>query len=169
MKRELSVSEFREELMRHLRYEPTSGKFTWLTNRHNHVRVGRVAGGLRKIGYLVINFDRRHYYAHRLAWLFCKGVWPAGSIDHIDGNKANNAIDNLRDVRHQVNMHNTHRANRNNTSGYQGVSAKRDRWRAIIGLNGKQIALGSFDTPQQAHEAYLRAKKQFHPEAKTHE
>lgn len=152
----------KDELRRHLRYEPASGEFTWITNRHNTMRAGSAAGSPTRLGYVSIVFRRKRYYAHRLAWLFEHGIWPAGSIDHIDGNKSNNAIANLRDVCHEVNMQNVHHASANNTSGYRGVSLKRGRWRASISVGGKQVALGCFDTREEAHAAYVSAKKTHH-------
>lgn len=83
-----------ERLRELLDYDPETGVFRWKEPRRK-CRVGEVAGSLRKDGYVKIQVDGRFYQAHRLAWLCVYGVWPS-AIDHIDGNRANNAIANLR-------------------------------------------------------------------------
>lgn len=93
------------------------------------------------------------------------GSWPVGDIDHIDGNPANNKFANLRDVLHKTNTENRRKATRNKASGMPiGVSIdKRDGGiRADITVNGRARSLGRFKTPELAHDAYLKAKREFH-------
>lgn len=108
--------------------------------------------------------------AHRVAWLYMTGAWPSHEIDHVDGNKQNNSFANLRDVPHSTNVQNRRDAFRNSKSGYLGVhrmpKSKANPWQAQIKLpHGKRIHLGSFPTPEAAHEAYMAAKALYHPGA----
>lgn len=113
--------------------------------------------------YWCITINRRRYFAHRLVWAYFNGAWPEHEIDHIDGDKLNNRIENLRDVPRRTNKQNTRRANRGN-AGLLGTHLFRNgRWKASINVDGKNKHLGYFDTTQQAHIAYLEAKRLHHP------
>lgn len=105
---------------------------------------------------LIIESKRHCIYAHRLAWLFHYGTLPINSIDHIDGNKSNNQIDNLRDVTHQQNHW-----NRTTAKGYCWHK-KANKFCAQIRINGKIKYLGLFHTEQEARNAYLKAKETYH-------
>jgi hypothetical protein len=99
-----------------------------------------------------------------LVWLWVNGSWPIGEIDHIDGDKLNNRIANLRDVDRATNTQNSKKARRNNkSSGLLGSYKSGNRWQAQIRINGVCMTLGSFGTPEEAHAAYLGAKRLFHP------
>lgn len=93
--------------------------------------------------------------AHRLAWFLHYGVWPAGSIDHINGIRHDNRLVNLRDVTAAENSMN--RRGEVNASGYPGVTKCHKRWGARIVVNGKRLWLGQHDTPEQAHATYRQA------------
>jgi hypothetical protein len=106
------------------------------------------------------------YLAHRLAWFYVHGNWPTKLIDHINGNKTDNRIANLRDVEGSLNNLNCHTPRRHNAeSPYIGVvKPKRyKRWLAKITLHGKRVRLGCFDTAEEAQAAYLEAKKRLVP------
>ena len=120
------------------------------------------AGSPRKNGYIYILIEGRQLLAHRLAWHVMHGEWPAGHIDHIDGNPSNNAIANLRDVDRAGNMQNRRRPRFGSATQLIGVSPHGERFRASICLNRKQIHLGVFDSAEQAHAAYLTAKRSIH-------
>lgn len=115
-------------------------------------------------GYLRLQVDAVRYWAHRVVWLVHYGQWPQHSIDHIDGNKQHNAISNLRDVPQAVNAQNVRRAPRSSLSGVLGASwdPATGRWLAAIRINGKRKNLGRFATPEEAHQAYLAAKRRHH-------
>ncbi len=155
-----------ERLKELLSYDPESGLFVWRI-----ARGGRMPGsdaGTVTNRYLIINVDRRLYRAHRLAWLYSYGSWPVADIDHIDGDRLNNRISNLRQASRSENMQNQHTARSNNRSGLLGVHyMKRGhrlrRWYSKIKVGEKQKMLGYFLTPEEAHEAYLKAKKLHHP------
>lgn len=160
MKQTLTAGRLRELL----HYDPATGVFTWLVHRQRH-RAGTVAGSPHSAGYIEIGVCGRSYLAHRLAWLYVHGEWPARDVDHRNGIKTDNRIDNLRDVTKVVNLQNRRGAAAGNVSGLLGVSksaAKCGRWFARLQVNGRQKSLGSFDSPEAAHAAYLTAKRQLH-------
>ena len=95
-------------------------------------------------------------FAHRLAWFLYYGHLPINLIDHIDGDRSNNKIDNLRDVTHQQNLWNNTKA-----KGYSWDKAS-NKFQAKIAVNGKQKHLGLFNTEQEARNAYLKAKEIYH-------
>lgn len=143
-----------------LHYDPETGVFTWRETgpgRHTS-RAGR-AGATASIGYIVIRVGGTLLYAHRLAWLYVTGEWPAVTIDHIDGDKGNNRFSNLRDVQHRVNAANHHKAQ--GSAGLLGAvkNSRQPNWRAIITVGGKQKHIGTFDSPEAAHEAYMAERR----------
>jgi len=157
----MSDSNF-NDLFEVLGYDPETGLFTWLPNTKMGGRGrGQIAGTLCN-GYIHICYKRKFYYAHRLAWLFVHGHLPIGVIDHINGNKSDNRISNLRDVTQSQNLQNLIKGQRGNK--ILGVSwlKSRSKWRARIKADGRQITLGYFDDPSEAKKAYLSAKEKFH-------
>lgn len=153
-----------------LSYNPDSGEFVWKSREDrpkewNTRRAGKVAGGLDAHGYRTIVIDKVQYKAHRLAWLCVYGRWPVGDIDHINRDKGDNRISNLRECTRTENNQNRAATSSNSASGYTGVSFCKttNRWRAKIKADGKQIHLGRFDTREEARDAYLLAKGGLHP------
>jgi hypothetical protein len=124
-----------------------------------------IAGGSDGLGYIRISVDNKNYKAHRLAWLYVNGEWPSHEIDHINGNRSDNRIDNLRDVPRAQNIQNQVKPHSNNKTGYLGVTkGPCNRFRAFIGVNGKNVNLGRFDTAELASEFYQLAKAMVHVE-----
>jgi hypothetical protein len=160
-----------EEIKRLLSYDPETGIISWIVPR-NGVRLSKIAGHERNKlaananGYIRIMVNWKSYYAHRLAWLIYYWDWPEGQIDHIDGDRRNNKISNLRDVSPAQNAQNNRKANSNRelTSSHLGVSfhKKTGKWLAAIKANGKLFPLGYFDDEQLAANAYMEAKKVHH-------
>ena len=134
-----------------LHYDQETGIFTWKVGSANQVKVGDVAGSQDGHGYLQIRVCSRKYKAHRLAWLYMYSNWPKDQIDHINRNKTDNRITNLRDVSHKQNQQNTGKRS-DNTSGHTGVSWYKpySKWLAHIKHNQKQINLGYFTTIEEA-------------------
>lgn len=151
-----------DKLRELLAYDPETGRFTWRIAPRGH-KAGSVAGCLDSYGYVVIRIDGANRKAHRLAWLHIHGENPDGQIDHINGKRDDNRMANLRIVTMQENQHNRLTAHRSSQTGMLGVSPKRGRWRAQIKVDGKKLHLGMFDTPEEAHAAYLEAKRKHHP------
>jgi hypothetical protein len=143
------------EIQAKFQYCPHTGQFT----RLNKTRRGRLAGTQNSCGYIRIVINRKAYLAHRLAWLYVYGTFPTADTDHINGNRADNRIANLRDVPRKINSTNRHTANKNNVSGLLGVSPLRDRWVAQHAVQGKNRHIGVFDTAEAAHQAYIAAKQ----------
>jgi hypothetical protein len=147
-----------EELDRIFDYNKETGIFTRKVSTARCTKVGDIAGHINSQGYVIIKYLGEAYKAHRLAWLLTYKDWPLGDIDHIDGNKSNNAIKNLRDVSRSKNSLNTKETS-SNKSGYKGVSLHNGKWRARIMVEGKQTIIGSYDTPEEASLAYIQYKK----------
>lgn len=140
-----------------LRYEHETGLLFWTDKAHKSVKNKR-AGTPNHLGYIIVLFKGRRYYAHRLAWLLTHGCWPEKMIDHIDGNPSNNAILNLRDVDNQTNQINRHKARKDSSSGLMGASPFRNKWKAQIKRNGVVKYLGLYDSAMEAHKAYKAEK-----------
>lgn len=143
-----------------LDYDPATGIFTRKVSTARRVKVGDVAGSQDGHGYLRIMVQLRGYQAHRLAWLYTYGEWPKDQIDHINRNRSDNRIANLRDVSHKQNGQNRSKSS-HNTSGHPGVAwYKRDsKWQAKIAHNCKDIHLGYFATLEEAIAARKAAEK----------
>lgn len=151
-----------DTLRRLLRYDPETGVFTWLVSTGRRCKIGDVAGSVDSHGQRVIGVQGRNYKAHRLAWLYMTGAWPEDQIDHRNGERADNRWANLRDATHSLNQQNQRKARANNRTGLLGVRARQGKFEAAIGAGGKQKYLGSFSTPEEAHAAYLKAKRCLH-------
>ncbi len=152
-----------------LDYDPDTGVFIWCVRpdqrrEWNTRYAGYLAGCPGVNGYWQLTIDDVHYLAHRVAWLFVHGYWPPEQVDHIDGNRMNNAILNLRPAAHSENLHNRG-AQKNNRSGLKGVSRRPSgKWYARIAVNGKHSYLGNFDSAEKAHGAYCAAAVELHRE-----
>lgn len=168
-----------ERAVEALAYEPTSGVLTWRVrpthhftsintcNAWNGKMAGRVAGvEVTRDGrpdYSRLTFDGRSQLLHRVAWLLFYRAPPKDLLDHIDGNRRNNAIVNLREASFTENMWNRP-AHSDSSSGLKGVDLRKTdgRWRARIAVNGRDIHLGLFDSAEAAHAAYRRAVAAHH-------
>lgn len=133
-----------KELKEILHYDPETGIFTRKSKPTYNAKIGDPVGSVDH-GYLRINVIGKRYYAHRLAWLYMYGEWP-NIIDHIDANKENNRIGNLRNVDFSGNMMNG-RISRCNKTGIVGVAWDkfRKKWRVEISANLKANNLGRYD------------------------
>lgn len=143
-----------EYLTKILHYDIGNGVFTWL--RHSDIDlVGTIAGSANDQGYVQIVFDGVSSKAHRLVWLYLYGEFPKRIIDHVDGDKGNNRIENLRECSYSENQANRG-LNRNNTSGYKGVSfcKVRRKWRALVYYQKSRICCGFYNDIIDAAKAY---------------
>jgi len=152
-----------ERLRELLDYDPETGIFINRISR-GKAKNGCQAGSRHHDGYRQICIDGRVYGEHRLAWIYVYSVTPLNDIDHIDGNRSNNAISNLRDVSRSQNLQNQRVCRSDNKSGFLGVSWNQETelWYARIQINKIQKGLGYFKTPEDAHLAYLNAKREIH-------
>lgn len=142
-------------------YNPETGIFTWVKPRPK-IQVGQVAGYLhKKSGYYYIGLNLKRYKLHRLAWLYVYGNLPK-VIDHIDGNPANNKINNLRSCNMQQNSCNQ-KLRKDNTTGVKGLRlAKHGKWRAFITYNKIKKHLGYFDDFFEACCVMYAARNKYH-------
>ena len=153
-----------ERLRELLNYEQETGIFTWRVCTSNRAPVGSVAGCLSKTsGYTYIGVLGKLYRAHRLAWFYMTASWPKYDTDHENRKRSDNKFDNLREATRSENMQNQTIVQPFNTHGFFGVTRYRKKWVAQIGVNGKNIYLGVYQTPELAHAAYLAAKRIHHP------
>lgn len=142
------------ELKEYLVYDADTGQFTRLMSATRTDRIGEIAGKNRPNGYRDIKIAGKDYLAHRLAWLYVHGEWPADQIDHINGVRSDNRIDNLRLVSRKQNMENQ-TLHVNNKSGYRGVywCKVNGKWRARVKHQGKHCEAGLFDVLEEAAAA----------------
>lgn len=149
-----------------LDYDKETGIFRWKKKVCCKVVVGKIAGYKEKRGYTVMKVDKKQYRAHRLAYLYVYGKLPNNHIDHINQDKTDDRICNLRDVSQKENNRNVG-IQKNNASGVTGVwwNKRKNRWIAEIKVNYKKIHLGSFKDIQKAKKARKEAdvKYGFHP------
>jgi hypothetical protein len=141
-----------EELHRQLRYDAQTGKIFWRTGTPCYAP-GREIGSGTSGGYRQVVINRCVIRAHRVAWALHYGHWPELQIDHINRDRTDNRIANLRLATNGQNARNR-TAQSNNKCGLKGVSRHKGRWRATIFANGKQRNIGYFDDPHEAHAAY---------------
>lgn len=140
-----------------LDYDEVSGLFAWKKSQASQIRVGDVAGGISSDGYWCITLHGQRYGAHRLAWLYAHGVIPPADIDHINGDRLDNRLANLRLATRSENMRNSR--GKRSASGLKGAHwrAKRKAWVSQIYKDGKCVYLGRFPTAEEAHAAYVKA------------
>ncbi len=156
-----------ERLRELLHYDAATGIFTWIKRPSNCVKIGEQAGCYDDKGYIHIRADDRLYLAHRLAWFYETGSWPITGLDHKNGNPSDNRIDNLREATQSQNVQNIRGAKRDSSHGYLGVKFMpkqgKKPWMARIQVNRKNIFLGYYHTGEEAHAAYIAAKRKLHP------
>lgn len=142
-----------------LDYDPETGIFRAKTGR----KVGQTFGSKMAHGYVMLSIGKLKITAHRMAWLYVHGRWPADQIDHINGDAADNRIANLRECTHAEN-HQNEKLAANNRVGLRGVYLHRPsgRYAAEIKAYRKRYHLGYFDTAEEAYDAYLAAKARLH-------
>lgn len=134
-------------------YDPATGIFRWRCDRANQ-RAGQIAGNVGPNGYRTICVNYTAYYAHHLALLFSTGSLPpkGNHVDHIDGDRLNNSLSNLRIASPSLNGLNRKLLNRNNRSGATGVwqNPRSGQFHAQIMVDRKTIRLGRFKTFEEA-------------------
>lgn len=152
-----------EELRAMLHYDPQTGEFVWLVKPSKKLPSGAIAGGLNDEGYRVIRIRGLLHKAHRLAWLYVHGEWPAMCIDHINGVRDDNRTANLRCVSQRANMENQRFAHTNSKTGLLGVTQDAGRFTARIRSRGSLRYIGTYATPEEAAAAYIAKKRDLHP------
>jgi hypothetical protein len=148
-------------LKEYLYYDPDTGEFSCIKPSGKRKAGQKV--GTKNNGYLQIGFGGFRDRAHRLAWLYVHGVMPT-EIDHINGNRMDNRLCNLRNVSHKLNSQNVRKPPSHNSTGFLGVSYFKasKKYSSYITIDGKKKHLGYFHNPDEAHQVYLQAKRKAH-------
>lgn len=149
-------------------YDPATGRFYRLGWRYHGRRFfafdeSREVAGTNGHGYVQLRLEGETVLGHRLAWFMVHGEWP-DTIDHINGNKADNRIANLRNCTQADNCQNIRAPKSHNSTGFLGVSFDKGRGKfvAAFGIGGKRKVIGRFDSAEEAHQRYLEAKREHH-------
>lgn len=167
-----------EVLLQHLSYDERTGRLTWkersvdspfcsgssesrLKGWNTRYAGSRADASIDSSGYRRVCLGHKHYIAHRIVWMMQMGAWPE-TIDHINGVKTDNRMENLRDVSIKLNSLNRPKQ-KNNQSGVTGVKWSKScrKWEAAIQVNGEKIGLGFFLTFEMAAEARKKAEAKY--------
>lgn len=164
--RKYSLDGLTQERIRELlEYDPSSGILKWRKRTSNRVKVGGVAGVVGVNRYVYVAIDNRRLLAHRLIWLYVYGEWPTCQVDHLNRERSDNRLENLRLATESENACNGVLRS-TNTSGFRGVSLDKrktkKKWLAQIVKNGAQICIGYFATKEEAYDAYRQAAQELH-------
>jgi hypothetical protein len=151
-----------------LDYDFDTGIFTWKVNKSKRTKIGDVAGWLYN-GYREIEINNQKYKAHRLAWLYVNGEMPKNLIDHIDGNRSNNKISNLREATYQANSENyktpkTNKSGVKNVSWYKGLN----KWVVSINIKKTKKTIGYFEDLELAELVAVEARNKYRGEFANH-
>lgn len=137
--------------------------FTYNSETGDFTRYDGYWGFIAKTGYCQIGYEGVIYLIHRLIWKYMTNEDP-DEIDHINGDKTDNRWYNLRNVNRKTNNRNTKKRS-DNKSGFNGVywEENRNKWTALVGIDSKQIRIGTYDTPQEAADARREFIAEFMP------
>lgn len=149
-RRELPTLDRLREL---LDYDPATGIFRWRVDRSPKTRAGMIAGAVTPHGYITITVDWVAFFAHQLAWLYVYGE-AANQVDHKNGSRSDNRIDNLRPSSQTQNRANSKRISRRKYDLPKGVVPCGKRFQAQIYFRSKRTVIGYFDSPEEASTAY---------------
>jgi len=147
----------------HITQELLCNLFDYEDGRLRWKKTQKIAGCVRNDGRRVVGIKGKLYLSYRLIWMIHHGSLP-DLIDHIDGNPSNDRIENLRPATKTQNGQNRNGPKKNAKTGFMGVyfDKCRNLYASEIIVNGQKIHLGRHKTPEEAHEAYIAAKRQFH-------
>lgn len=151
------------DLLNHLfEYDKETGNLIWKTRPTNSVKAGEIAGSETEKGYIRIAINHKKYRAHRLVFLMHKGYLPK-TLDHINGDRKDNRIENLRPATLAQNAQNRDISSRNK-SGYKGVcwDKQTKKWKAEIETSGERVRLGYYNTPEEADKVVRKAREELH-------
>lgn len=144
-----------------LSYDPETGVFINIGRRSPNVAPGKPAGSIDNKGYRTIMVDRQRVLAHRLVFVYLGEDVPK-FVDHVNGDRADNRRANLRGATARGNAENRRRPQGSNPLLGTFWNKARRKWQAKIKVDGRALYLGCFDTAEEAHQAYLAAKRELH-------
>lgn len=141
-------------------YDPEVGILKWKKPPLSYIQIGEEAGSNTGDGYRRVSIKNRRYKTHRIIWLYTYGYMPEHNIDHINRNKLDNRLSNLREVSQVCNMRNVVRY-KTNKSGVKGVCFCKttNKWMSYIGIKKKDYYLGSYSDFDDAVCARLAAEQ----------
>ncbi len=147
--------EINEDFKEYFYYK--EGSLFWKKQPANNVKKGDEAGSLNKYGYKQVRFKKKLFYCHRIIWFLFNGKNPIGQIDHINGIRSDNRIENLRVISNRENCQNKTRHREGKLVGaHFKKNNKTKKWSSSIRINGKLFHIGNFDTEEEANKAYLK-------------
>lgn len=154
-----------ERLKEFFLYDKSDGVFFRHSSNRGRGKVGIISGPINSTGYLTIRIDGINYLAHRLAFLYVNGEFPENHVDHINGDRLDNKFSNLRFATHSENRQNS-KLSSHSTTMLKGVTFHKrvGKYQARIGVNGKRLHLGYFDTKELAYNAYCKSALENHME-----
>lgn len=158
-------SSYEDELRKQIAYDPITGVLTRISKPYrSKAKLGPIQGSQKKEGHLKVTIAGVERYFHQIAWFLHYGVWSTMIIDHRDCDPTNNRINNLREVTKVGNLLNQRKAHHHSKSGLLGAHYRPDKkkYSAEIQSNGVKHRLGFFDTAEEAHMAYICAKRNLH-------
>lgn len=125
--------------------------------------------GFKDGGYLRSEINGKNYYLHRLAWLYEYGEFPNSHLDHVNGDKTDNRIENLRKASRSENLCNVRKTKRN-TSGYKNVTFHKEsnKWRVVVSVDGKNKSFGLYEDIELADLVAIEARNKFHGQFANH-
>jgi hypothetical protein len=143
-------------------YDRATGILRWAVAKGSRVKAGDVAGTLNNKGYLTVQINGGRYQVHRVVWVLLHGAWPANEIDHVNGDKADNREQNLREASNAENHRNRGVAV-NSTTRITGVywNQRLGKWQAAITFEGNRIHLGVFADRNDAIAARANAQRKY--------
>jgi len=146
-------------------YCKTTGILKWKTPSSKKTKVGNIAGSSDGSGYIVVNLHGKHYPVHRIAWKIVYGRDPSNLIDHINENRSDNRISNLREAEHWQNLCNRGK-NSNNTSGIKNICFDKSKglWMGSLARNRKTIFCKYSKNISVVEAALVEARKKHHLE-----
>jgi len=134
--------------------------YSRINRKQTTIKEGDVIGGINDKGYLRTYVNNKHYKVHRLIFMMFHGYMPV-EIDHINGIKNDNRIENLREVNHSQNQWNKPKTKRSST-GVKGITSEYGKWRVRIAVNKKRISVGIFEDLELAELVAIEARNKFH-------
>ncbi len=157
----------RDDLVKLLDYDPISGIFVWRVDRRGGNKAGAEAGYIQDKGYRYIAIGGRSYRANRLAWLYMRGAWPDHQVDHRNGNRDDNAWENLRAASSANNNWNRTVAS-NSTTGVKGVYLQNGRYYCTVEMKGHRHRIGHFPDLELAEMVVQEFRTKLHGEFARH-